>query len=131
MFPDIHDTDSFERFLAAPASVLVMTPSWSAFPKPTIEKLSGLFESLAKQGIEIFTSTEDDPAKSPIMAQWINENDGEDVVLQPSIATGGGCIVICNSGKPIAIQPNTWQWSADKLADWIQSNRHNLKDSFR
>ena len=125
MFPDIHDADSFGRFLAAPESVLVMTPLWSAFPRPTVEKLSGIFESLATQGLEIFTATEDDPSENPIMAQWISENDGKDVVLLPGIAAGGGCLVVCKSGKPIAIQPSTWQWSADKLADWIQSNRHN------
>ena len=125
MFPDIHDAGSFECFLAAPESVLVMTPLWSAFPRPTVEKLSEISEPLSKQGIAIFTATEDDPSKNPIMSQWITEHDGEDVVLLPGIATGGGCIVACKYGRPIAIQPSTWEWSAEKLADWIQSNRHN------
>lgn len=123
MFPDLQDTSSFERFLAAPESILAMTPLWSTLPRPTIEKLSEISEDLGKEGITIFAFTEDDPAKNPLMAEWITHHDHRDVPLLPNIATGGGCLVACDSGRPIAIQPGTWQWSTEKLRAWIQSNR--------
>lgn len=127
MFLDLHDANSFERFLATPECVLVMTPQWSAFPRPTVDKLSEISKSLSKEGIEIFTATEDDPAKNPLMAEWIRQHDRRDLALLPGIATGGGCIVVCEHGKPIAIQSSTWEWSADKLETWIKSNWHNKR----
>jgi hypothetical protein len=100
-----------------------MTPLWSAFPRPTVEKLSEISEYLGKEGIAIFTATEDDPAKNPLMAEWIMNHNRRDVALLPNIATGGGCLISCEYGRPIAIQPSTWQWSTERLSDWIQTFR--------
>lgn len=125
MFPDLQDADSFERFLAAPESVLVMTPLWSSIPRPTVDRLSGIAEYLAKEGFAIFTVTEDDPFKNPLMAEWIRQHDRRDIALLPGVASGGGCLVACNFGKPIAIQSSTWEWTTEKLRDWIKLNQPN------
>jgi hypothetical protein len=102
-----------------------MTPLWSSFPRPIVDRLSGIAEYLAKEGFVIFAVTEDDPLKNPLMAEWIRQHDRRDIALLPSVATGGGCLVACYFGKPIAIQSSTWDWTAEKLLDWIKSNRPN------
>ena len=100
-------------------SVILMTPAWSHYPKEALRKLESLLPDLAAQRIQVFTATEDDPAKNRSFADWITQHDKAPLPLLPSIATGAGSLIVCRHGKPVHVEPVTWQMATDHLRDTI------------
>ncbi len=103
----------------SPASVILMTPAWSSYPKEALRKLESLLPDLAAQKVLVFTVTEDDPAKNRSLADWITQHDKAPLRLLPSIATGAGSLIVCRHGKPVHVEPVTWQMATDDLRDTI------------
>ena len=78
-----------------------------------------LLPDLEAQNVQVFSVTEDNPAKNPHFGEWIAEHDKSPLPLLPLMVTGAGSVIVCRHDKPIHLERTIWHLTIDEFKNRI------------